>query len=183
MSARTWAVAAGIAGLFANLSLVLFFAIDQPWRPQPYGTGWLGPVNDMLVVIQFALLVPVAVALRRGAAIAVPAMAAVVALQLLLIVGVLSFEVEVIPVVACFAVAVGWAFVVSRRAGLPRPAARLGTAVSVGYLAGLAIVLLALLLPWGSTAQWIVLAVGGLIGIFGYVGFGVWPLWLFKEER
>ncbi|MFI9813896.1 hypothetical protein [Saccharothrix variisporea] len=180
---RGWAVVAGVAGLAADVSLVLFFAVDQPWRPGVHGTGWLGPTNDVLVVVQFAALVPPAVRLRRGALLGVPAMVAVVLLQVLLVAGVLSFEVQVVPVTVGIALVIGWVLLVSRRARLPRRAARVGTAVSLAYFAGLVVVLASLLLPWGSTAQRIGFGLGGLVGGVGFLGFGVWPLWLAEEER
>ncbi|TWP48439.1 hypothetical protein FKR81_28005 [Lentzea tibetensis] len=177
---RGWALAAGVAGVIANVLLVLFFAVDQPWRPQPHGTGWLGPANDVVVALQFAALVPLAVALRRGSLVGVPAMIAVVVLQLLLVADVLPFDVQVFFVTAGIAVVLGWLLVVSRRADLPRAAARLGTAVSLSYFAGIALVLVSLLLPSGSVLQWAGLALGAA----GFLAFGAWPLWLaFEEER
>jgi hypothetical protein len=186
MTARKWALAAGVAGVAADVLLVLFFAIDQPWRPGSHGTGWLGPANDVLVAAQFAALVPVALALRRGVALGVPAMASVVVLQLLLIAGVLPFEVQVYFVTAGIAAVIGWVLAVSRRAGLPRPAARFGTGLAVAWFSGLALVAASLSLP--PEPRWVVLGLGVVVGLAGFLGFGVWPLWLFKlglskEER
>ncbi|NUT97857.1 MAG: hypothetical protein HOY78_38160 [Saccharothrix sp.] len=180
---RRWALVAGLAGLAAGVLLVLFFVVDQPWVPGPHGSGWLGPANDVLVAVQFSALIPVALGLRRGVLLGVPAMAAVVVLQVLLVADVLPFEVQVVPVTAGIALAVGWVLVVSRRARLPRRAARVGTVVALAYFAGLAVVLAALLLPWGSTAQWVGFGVGGLVGVVGFLGFGVWPLWLARAGR
>ncbi|MEJ2857552.1 MULTISPECIES: hypothetical protein [unclassified Saccharothrix] len=177
-----WALVAGVAGLGADVLLVLFFAVDQPWQPGAHGTGWLGPANDVLVAVQFAALVPLAVAFRRGVLLGVPAMAGVVVLQVLLVADVLPFEVQVVPVTAGIALVIGWVLLVCRRVRLPRRAARLGTVVSLGYFAGLAVVLASLLLPWGSTAQWIGFGIGGLVGFVGFLGFSVWPLWLLRTE-
>lgn len=179
---RGWALVAGVAGLCADVLLVLFFAVDQPWRAGEHGTGWLGPVNDVVVAVQFAALVPLAVAFRRGVLLGVPGMVAVVVLQILLVTGVLAFEVQVVPVTAGIALVIGWVLLVSRRARLPRRAARLGTVVSLGYFAGLALVLASLPLPWGSTAQWIGFGIGGLVGFVGFLAFGVWPLSLLRTE-
>jgi hypothetical protein len=181
---RTWALAAGLAGLAADVLLVLFFAIDQPWRPGPHGTGWLGPVNDVVFAAQCAALIPVALALRRGAALGVPAMAAIVVLQLLLLTGVLPFAVQVYFVTAGIAIVMGWLLVVSTRAGLPRPAARLGTVLAATWFAGLVLVLASV--PMSGGARWVLLGPGLVVGLVGFLGFGVWPLSLvkpFEEER
>lgn len=175
---RGWALAAGVAGVIANVLLVLFFAIDQPWQPQPHGTGWLGPANDVVVVVQFAALAGLAVALRRGAAFGVPAMVSVIVLQLLLITGVLPFDVQVLLGTVPFTVVLGWLLVVSRRAGLSPASARFGTAVAVTCFLGLAGVLGSLPLQPDSVVLWIGLGIAAV----GWLGFGAWPLTL-KEER
>ena len=179
--ARTWALAAGITGCAANALLLLFFAVDQPWRPEPHGTGWLGTANDVFVLFQFSALVPVMAKIRRGALLGIPAAVGVVVLQLLLLAGVLPFEVQVIPVTVGIATAIGWALLVSRRANLSDRAARLGTAIGISWFAGLTLVLLGLLLP--GLAQTVTLTIGVSVGMVGFLGFGAWPLWLFKEER
>ena len=60
-----WAVLAGLIGLVANLLLILFFVLAQPfdggWSPY----GWLGTANDLAVAAQFLTLIPVALALPR----------------------------------------------------------------------------------------------------------------------
>lgn len=190
-----WALVAGAAGIAANLLLVLFFVLAQPWRSADSAFAWLGPANDILVVAQFAALVPVAVAVRdrlggrlvrtaTGAAVA--AMAAIAVLQLGLLAGVLGFDVEAPLVIGCQLVIFGWLLVIGRADAMPRGLARFGTAVAASFLFGTVIAALAALPPWGSPAAFVGFAVAVLIGLPGRLGFGVWPLLvarqMFKEE-
>lgn len=118
----------------------------------------------------------------------VAAMISVVLLQLSLVAGVVAFEVQVWPVIGCFVVTFGWLLAMNRagRHALPRRVARFGTAVGVSYLTGLGIAAAALLLPGGSAAQYAVLGLGVAVGLFGWLGFPVWPLLarhVLQEER
>jgi hypothetical protein len=185
-----WAVLSGIAGLVANAFLILFFALSHPWTGGPSGYAWLGPANDVLVVVQFGALIPVAMAaharlrLDRGVTAAgVSAIAAVVVLQLALLAGLLAFEVQVLAVVVCLAVTFGWVLVASRagRATLPAPVVRLGTVVGATFLAGLAVAGAGMLAPPGSVARYVAWGLGGLTGSVGYLGLPLWPLALARQ--
>ncbi|HEX6355614.1 hypothetical protein [Actinophytocola sp.] len=186
-----WAVLSGVAGLVANVLLILFFAVSRPWTSGG-DLDWLGPANDATVVVQFAALVPVALAVRGRVglaravtATAVGAMGAVAVLQVALLVGVLTFDVQVWAVMACFAITFGWVLVASRagRTALPRAVVRLGTAVGVSFLAGAAVFAAgALLLPPDSVALYVVCGAGVVVGLFGWLGFPVWPLVLALKE-
>jgi len=191
------AVLTGVAGLLANVLLILFFGLARPFDGWASEFDWLGPANDSVIVVQFAALVPVALALRArvpgplarwATAVGVAAMTAVVTLQLMLVTGLVPFEVQVGPVVGCLAVTFGWLLAVNRagRRSLPRPLVRFGTAVGVSYLAGLGIAGSALLLPGGSDGQYVVFGLAIAIGLFGWLGFPVWPLLarrVLREER
>jgi hypothetical protein len=65
-----WAVVSGVAGLVANVLLILFFVVSGPWTSAG-DLDWLGTANDVTVVVQFAALVPVALGIRAGLARAV----------------------------------------------------------------------------------------------------------------
>jgi hypothetical protein len=184
-TASRWAVLSGVAGLAANVLLILFFALVRPWTVGVPGFDWLGPANDVVVVVQFAALVPVALAvrgrLRVGSGVtaaAVAAMVAVVALQLALLGDLLAFGVQVWLVTACLVVTFGWVLVASRagRAVLPRGAVRLGTAIGVGFPVGGAVFATGLLLPGGSAVQYAVCGLGVVVGVVGWLSFPVWPL-------
>jgi len=185
-----WAALSGIAGLAGNSLLILFFALARPWTAGVTGYEWLGPANDVLVVVQFAALVPVAMAvharlgLGRGTTAAgVTAMAGVVVLQLALLAGVLAFEVQVYGVLVCLVVTFGWVLVASRagRSVLPAQLVRLGTVVGVGFPAGLVIAAAGLLAPGGSVVQYVVWGLAGVFGLVGYLGLPFWPLALARS--
>ncbi|MFU8872794.1 hypothetical protein [Micromonospora sp. SL4-19] len=186
-----WASATALSGAVANLLLVLFFVLARPFDDVANAFSWLGPANDIAVVVQFATAIPVALAVRRllpptrpvrvATAAAVVAMAAVVALQLMLITAVLDFDRQVLLVSAAFLVVYGWVLAVSstahRMGSLPRPVTRLGLLVGASYPLGVVIAAPGLLFPWGSVAQFVFAAPGIVIGSIGWLALPVWP-WL-----
>jgi hypothetical protein len=192
-----WALTSGISGLAANVLLVLFFLLAQPFGasgPLAGGAGqdfmWLGTANDVVIIVQFLTFIPVALGLRRwlpptrsirvATAAAVGAMVVVAALQLLLVAGVLEFDVQVLLVVAMFLVVYAWVIAVSstghRYGTLPRPVTRFGLLLGVSYPVGLVIAAAGLLFPWGSAAQLAFVIPGVVVGAIGWLGLPVWPL-------
>ena len=107
-----WALTSGITGLLANVLLVLFFllarpfGVDGPLAKAGQDFMWLGSANDVVIIVQFLTFIPVALALRGwlpstrsvrlSTAAAVGAMVATAVLQLLLVAGVLEFDVQVL---------------------------------------------------------------------------------------
>ncbi|MER6006529.1 hypothetical protein ABT120_48890 [Nonomuraea angiospora] len=106
-SLRRQAVAGGVTGLVADAFLVLFYVVARPWADDP-GDSWLGPANDVLVLLQYLALVPVVRGLGRLMAgdararvwtrIGLVAAVLVVVLQALLLAGLMPFEYQVVPV-------------------------------------------------------------------------------------
>ena len=189
---QVWALTTGITGLTANLLLVLFFLLAQPFGEVHPGFMWLGTANDWVIVVQFLTLVPVALALRSrlpstGAvrlttAAAVVAMVGTAVLQLLLIAGVLAFEVQVWLVVPMFLVIFGWVLTTSsiahRHGTLPRPLTRFGLLLGVCFPVGLLIAAAGLPFGWGSVAQLAFGVPGLVVGVLSWLAFPVWPLLL-----
>jgi hypothetical protein len=191
-----WALTSGIAGLAANVLLVLFFLLAQPFGVNgPLAEAgqdfmWLGTANDLVIVVQFLTFIPVALALRGwlpptqsmrvATAAAVGAMAAVATLQLLLVAGVLEFDVQVMLVVATFLVVYAWVIAVSstghRNGTLPRSVTRFGLLLGVSYPVGLVIAAAGLLFPSGSATQLAFVVPGVIIGAIGWLGLPIWPL-------
>jgi len=196
-AAVPWALATGIAGLLANVLLVLFFLLAEPFGVSGPLAGearrdysWLGPANDLVIVIQFLTFIPVALALRRwlprtrpvraATAAAVGAMIAIAILQLLLVVGALDFDVQVVLVVVAFLPVYGWVLTVSstghRHCTLPRPVTRFGLMLGASYPVGLIIAMAGLIFSWGSATQFAYLLPGSVIAAIGWLGLPVWPL-------
>lgn len=185
LGARQFARTAGLAGIAANVLLAVFFASGEAWRSVPGTFAWSGPVNDVLVAIQFAALVPVAVAVRAplaARAFGLAAMTGVVVLQALLLAGALDFETQVWWVVGCFVVVFVWILAVSTT-HLPRTVARAGTVIGAAYLAGALLVWGALALPSESPAQYAVGGLGLVAGLVGWLGLPVWCLMLARTPR
>jgi hypothetical protein len=188
----TWALISGVAGLVANILLILFFALAQPFSETTNGLSWLGPANDGVIVLQFATSIPVAIALRDrlpatrlvqvATAAAIVAMGAAVVLQLLLIVGVLDFDLQAPIISASFLVVFLWILVVSRAglhfAALPRVVARAGSMLGLGFPVGVLIAACGLLFEWGSTAQYVAFGLAGVLGSVAWLGLPVWLLML-----
>jgi deazaflavin-dependent oxidoreductase (nitroreductase family) len=188
-SAARWAVTSGVAGLISGGFLLLFFAFGRPVDGEPTPWSWFGPANDLTSAVQAFALVPVALALRdlmpdrqvqRWTRIGVVAMSAATALSVLLVVGVLPFPVQAPLVTFCFAIMFCWLFVVSRaglRAGvLSESVARPGMLTSLALGGAAAIAAVGLVLPKGSPAQYVVLAVAGAGAAVAWFGFPVWAL-------
>ena len=191
-----WALTSGITGLVANVLLVLFFLLAQPFGVNgPLAEAgkdfmWLGSANDVVIIVQFLTFIPVALALRRWlpptrsvrlvTAAVVVAMAAVAILQLLLVIGVLEFDVQVVLVAATFLVVYAWMIAVSstghRHGTLPRSVTRFGLLLGTSYPVGLIIAAAGLLFPSGSATQLAFVVPGVVIAAIGWLGLPVWPL-------
>lgn len=191
-----WALTSGITGLVANVLLVLFFLLAQPFGVNgPLAEAgkdfmWLGSANDVVIIVQFLTFIPVSLALRRWlpptrsvrlvTAAAVVAMAAVAILQLLLVIGVLEFDVQVVLVAATFLVVYAWMIAVSstghRHGTLPRSVTRFGLLLGTSYPVGLIIAAAGLLFPSGSATQLAFVVPGVVIAAIGWLGLPVWPL-------
>jgi hypothetical protein len=196
IGARATALVTGVAGLVANVFLALFFALARPFDIHT-GYSWLGPANDAVTVAQFAAFVPVAVALRARlpvsraldvmTALAVAAMAAYVALQVMLIADVLAFETQVVYVMAAIVVVVAWILQVSlsahRTLALPRPVTRLGVLVGAAFFAGFVLVASGFAVP--EPMRLVLFGLGGALGGLSWLALPVFPLLLathvFKE--
>jgi hypothetical protein len=189
---QVWAITSGIAGLTANLLLVLFYLLAQPFGDMRQDFMWLGTANDWVIVVQFLTLVPVALALRSwlpatravrlATAVAVVAMVGAAVLQLLLVAGALDFEVQVGLVVVMFLLIYGWVFVVSstghRHGTLPRPVTRFGLLLGACFPVGMLVTAAGLPFGWGSAAQLAFGIPGIVIGAASWLALPVWPLLL-----
>ena len=191
-----WALTSGITGLVANVLLVLFFLLAQPFgvngplAEEGQDFMWLGSANDVVIIVQFLTFIPVALALRRWlpparsvrlvTAAAVVAMAVVAILQLLLVIGILEFDVQVVLVAATFLVVYAWMIAVSstghRHGTLPRSITRFGLLLGTSYPVGLVIAAAGLLFPSGSATQLAFVVPGVVIAAIGWLGLPVWPL-------
>lgn len=189
---------AGAAGMVANVLLLLYLGLARPWEGWMTSYDWLGTANDSVLLVQFGALVLVAFALRArvagrlaawATAAGVAAMGGIVVLHVLLLAGVMEFDVQVWPVIGCIAVTFGWLLAMSRagRSTLSRPVAGFGTVLGLTYLIALAVCAAAFLLPAGSLGHDVVLWLGISVGAVCWLGFPVWPLlWarhVMQEER
>lgn len=202
ISAPAWALMSGTAGLGANVLLVLFFLLAEPFgvsgplfRGLRHDFSWLGLANDWVIVVQFLTFIPVALALPRwlpaqrsvrlATGTAVVAMIAVAVLQLLLISGIIGFDLQVLLVVAAFLLVYGWVLSVSsighRHGALPRTVTRFGLLLGAAYPVGLVIAIPGLIFPQGSAAQLAFVVPGLLIGALGWLGLPLWPLVLARR--
>ena len=193
--AARWALVSGAAGLIAGLTLILFFALAAPFDDAPSRWDWLGPANDLTGALQSAALVPVALALLRlmpepggvrgWTTVGVAAMGIGSALGVALVLGLLPFAVQAPLVTFCIAVQFGWVFSISRaglRLGvLPSTVARTGVLVGLAFGVSAALAVAALLLPWGSTVQYLLFGVAALPGVLAWLGFPVWTLQLARH--
>ena len=131
------AYASGIVSIFGIVFLVAFFTTS---------IGPMGTLNDIAVVIQYGLMLPIALALHqllrlRGPTLSLVAlllgvagMAAVIVLQILLVTDVLRFAQQIGMVSVGFLVVLGW-FVIIWHMG--RSTGKLRSSMLLHVLAGL----------------------------------------------
>jgi hypothetical protein len=189
---RGCALVSGWSGLAANVLLVLFFALAEPFSGAPNGASWLGPANDWLMVPQFAALIPVAVAIGRRlpptrwvrilTVAGVAAMAGIGLAQLALVLGLLDFEVQVVVVgvviLALYLWLLGGSLVGHRTGLLPRTVTRAGVLLGTSLPVGAALVAAGLLVP--EPARWAIWAPGFTLGAVGWLALPVFPLLVAK---
>ena len=198
--AALFAYAAGVTGILANLFLIVMYVLLGLQAGSPEGGTLLGSAfhvagsaADLLGSLATAFMIPVALflggrlprrrAVRFTQASGLTAMALLTVGGPLLVLGVLTFEVETpIAIVALIVLAI-WLLLVNRWLrlldALSYRVVRLGELVGAGFLAGYAIVGLGLLLPWMSWPQLVVFGFGVLVGLPAYlVGIPVWFLLL-----
>ena len=195
-----FAYAAGATGILANLFLIVMYVLLGLQAGRPEAQTLLssafhvaGSASDLLGSLATAFMIPVALflggclphrrAVRFTQASGLTAMALLTVGGPLLVLGVLTFEVETpIAIVALIVLAI-WLLLVNRWLrlldALSYRVVRLGELVGAGFLAGYAIVGLGLLLPWMSWPQLVVFGFGVLVGLPTYlVGIPVWFLLL-----
>ncbi len=195
-----FAYAAGVTGILANLFLIVMYVLlglqaGNPEDQTLIGSAFhvAGSASDLLGSLATAFMIPVALflggrlprrrAVRFTQASGLTVMALLTVGGPLLVLGVLTFEVETpIAIVALIVLAI-WLLLVNRWLrlldALSYRVVRLGELVGAGFLAGYAIVGLGLLLPWMSWPQLVVFGFGVLVGLPAYlVGIPVWFLLL-----
>ncbi len=190
-----FAYAAGSSGILANLCLVALYVLLGLQGGSPEGGTLLGSAfhvagsaSDLLGSLATAFMIPVALFLgkrlprRRPARLTQAAgLTGMVLLTVggpLLVLGVLTFDVQT-PIAIGAWITIGlWLLLVNRwlrlSDALPYRVARLGEFAGAGFLAGYLVVGLGLLLPWMSWPQLAVFGVGILIGLPAYLGIPVW---------
>jgi hypothetical protein len=194
--ARWWALLSGVTGLAANVLLVLFYVAAKPWRASPVSNEWFGTASDWLTAVQYAALVPVVrwlgqrmagdVRARRWTVVGLAAAVGVVLLQVLLIAGLLPFGVQAGPVTLFVVGSICWIGGISaagdRTRALPRAVTRSGRLLTRGFLAGLVMFLVGVLvasLAELGPAAWIIAAMPGFVVWCLIPG---WPVLLFATR-
>jgi hypothetical protein len=201
MNTRTASFAAYFSGVFAILSgvfAILFFWLEAPYLSSSAGqqTHIWGPLSDICPIVQMLALLIVVQALyrldRSGAAllkrvtylIGIVGTLGVSILQLLLVIGVISFEQEIGPMLIATAFVGVWLVLVSYlgRWQAQRSARLAWLGIGVGVALALELPLFAVM---GSTVDWQIIAsnplliVGSvLVFVLAYVGFPIWAFWL-----
>jgi len=199
-SASWAAYFSGITALLGLVSLILFFSFESVPGTSQSPHFW-GPISDISPIFQMGSMLVVLLAFFRmqqtrasglsrvGSAIGIIGMAGVVLLQFMLIVKVITFEQEVLPVLVATAVVGLWLILVNylgkRQGDLPARLAWLGIAVGVAFLFEPVMLALA-----GGAVAWrvfmsnyLLLAGSTLVFLVSYIGFPIWAFWLGRVFR
>ncbi len=126
----------GFVSVFGIVFLIAFFAFGAP----------TGRLNDIAVIVQYSLMLPIALAMYQilkpvnptlslaALLIGIPGMLAVIVLQVLLVTDVLPFANQIVPVVIAFLVVLVW-FIIN--GVLARSTDKLPSNMLLNVLAGL----------------------------------------------
>jgi hypothetical protein len=110
------ALCAFLSGIFAIVGIIFLFKFYSDIEKN----GRFGTLNDIMVIIQYVLMVPIAIYLyrllrptdprraRNNLIIGLVGMTAVIGLQLLLVLGVITFAVQIGFVIVGFFIVLGW---------------------------------------------------------------------------
>jgi hypothetical protein len=143
-------IATGLTGEFNLLAPWLLIAYVCIIRPRFVGGGGVRRLNDVLVMVQYLVAVPIAVALhtlfgawnpalsRVAMVVGISGMLATAALQFLLVIGALTFAQQVVPVSVALLVVGAWLVItgyLGRSTGTLPHGVRMGllAATYVGY--------------------------------------------------
>lgn len=185
----------GIAAVLGLASLVLFFSLESAPSTAQAPHLW-GPVSDIAPILQMVSLLIVALGLYRierskvaslsliGSTIGILGMLGVILLQLFLIIKVITFEQEILPVLVATGTVGIWLILVNfssrRQQDFPTRLAGLGMAVGAAF-----VLEPVMLTAAGGAIAWRVfmsnyflLAVSAVVFLVSYVGFPVWAFWL-----
>jgi hypothetical protein len=185
----------GIAAILGLVSLILFFSLESTPSPAQSPHVW-GPVSDIAPILQMLSMLVVLLAFYRmqrthsvklslvGSSIGILGMLVVVLLQFLLILKVISFEQEVLPVLVATAAVGLWLILVNsigrRQGDFPTKLAWLGMAVGAAFV--LEPVMLS---AAGGAVAWrvfmsnyLLLSASAVVFLVSYVGFPIWAFWL-----
>jgi hypothetical protein len=143
---RLGSAAAYVSGVVAAVGIVFLIAMFVSFLVGSELAGTFGRVNDVLIVVQYALALPAAVALhallrprhsrmsRLVLVIGIIGMLAVVVLQLLLVFGVLTFERQVVMVVLALLVVGTWLVITGKLARTILPHSQRMSLLAVPYV-------------------------------------------------
>jgi len=143
---RFGSAAAYVSGVVAAVGIVFLIAMFVSFLVGSELAGTFGRVNDVLIVVQYALALPVAVALhallrprhsrmsRLVLVIGIIGILAVVVLQLLLVFGVLTFERQVVMVVLALLVVGMWLVITGNLARSILPHSQRMSLLAVPYV-------------------------------------------------
>lgn len=190
-----WGLLAGVTGMVANVLLIALYAVALPGNS---AYDWTGPANDVIGgIISTGAMIPMAYALRRLAGggralsgathVAVAGMALIMVLSLLLVLRLIPFSVQGAGATPAVVAMFVWLGLLGRvglvSGGLPRGLARWAVGMALAVGAGMVLVGISLLLPWGSIPQYVVGGAGLLCGVPAFLAYPVWLVVLSSRIR
>ncbi|MGH3712731.1 MAG: hypothetical protein ACRDT4_04620 [Micromonosporaceae bacterium] len=190
-----WGLLAGVTGVVANVLLIALYAVAIPGN---HAYGWTGPANDVIGgIVSTGAMIPMAYALRRLAGggravwvathVAVAGMALLMVLSLLLVLRLIPFSVQGAGAVPAIVAMFAWLGLVGRAGlatgGLPRGLARWAVGMALAVGAGMVLVGISLLLPWGSIPQYVLGGAGLFCAAPAFLAYPVWLIVLSSRIR
>ena len=187
---RMFAQVSGAFGLLAVVFLTVYYSLGEPFPPGENEWSWNGLAGNLAGATALGALVPLACALWLllpdnrtvwvWTVLGASAMALLALCCVLLALHLIDFQVQAVAFTTCIAFVFGWQRIVSRHAasGQSHESAvwRWGAGLGVTGLAAGLVIALALLLPWGSGPQLVVLTIGWVPSIVSTLALPAWTL-------
>ncbi|WP_022888536.1 hypothetical protein [Agromyces italicus] len=205
-SVRAWALVTGYVGVASALALVLFFGLSDPFGQNLRTWSWLGPANDVLLIVmvpaQAVAMVLVWRAIRPAPIVAgltwltIAALVAAATVTARMLAGAATLDTQFMFAVPQIVLMFWWLLAVGLRAlrrrrdaapdaardaapdALTRGLARWAVITGGAGLAALLLFALAYVFPAESAGRLAFFVIGGVPGAVAYLGFPVWWLML-----
>ncbi|WP_167137087.1 hypothetical protein [Diaminobutyricimonas sp. TR449] len=191
---RSLGLLSGVAGVVSTLFFLAARLAEGP-AADPTSPSVFSQANDLTTIVAMLALIPVSFILWqllpqdgrlwRWTVLASAAMALLALSAMLMLTDAIDFQVQGATAVICVAAVFRWVLLVSRRAlllpGESQALWRGGVVLGLTVIIGMLIAAAGLLMPMGSTWQYLLIAMGGVPAVLCWLALPVWTIVLARR--